>query len=216
MHQTNLVTFDLIEEWNQQMFAALLRPPPAGHKYVTTQQILSADKQLWMHISQQTRGKLISGIGEKPPLDEQLKNYMRSPEVLCFMTPLPSVRAEAPSGHRSEPYSRAEQSSGSGKGKGKNKFQSKGAASGPSSGPTIKEMLTNMPDGCSSKLPNGQWLFSTTEGFANIRRKHVVIWGFTNVTTRVAQRSDLTLSVSTDLVSRNKTIQFLTLMQTSQ
>ena len=158
MHQTNLVTFDLIDEWNQQMFAALLRQPPAGHKYVTTQQILSADKQLWMHISQQTRGKLISGIGEKPPLDEQLKNYMRSPEVLCFMTPLPSVRAEAPSGHRSEPYSRAEQSSGSGKGKGKNKFQSKGAASGPSSGPTIREMLTNMPDGCASKLPNGQWL----------------------------------------------------------
>ena len=41
-----------------------------------------------MHISQQTRCKLISGIGEKPPLDEQLKKYMRSPEVLCFMTPL--------------------------------------------------------------------------------------------------------------------------------
>ena len=158
MHQTNLVTFDLIEEWNQQMFAALLRPPPAGHKYVTTQQILSADKQLWLHVSQQTRGKLTSGIGDKPPLDEHLKTYMRSPEVLCFMTPLPSMNASAGPSHRAEPYSKADHSSGSGKGKGKNRFQSKGSPSAPNNGPTIKEMLTNMPDGCTSKLPNGQWL----------------------------------------------------------
>ena len=138
-----------------------------------------------------------------------MKNYMRSPEVLCFMTPLPSVRAEAPSGHRSEPYSRAEQSSGSGKGKGKNKFQSKGAASGPSSGPTIKEMLTNMPDGCASKLPNGQWLcVFYNRGICKHQKKARCHLGLPMLLQGVAQRSDLTLSVSTDLVSRNKTIQF--------
>ena len=158
MHQTNLVSFDLIEEWNQKMFAALLRSPPAGHKYVTTQQILSADKQLWLHVSQDTRGKLTAGVGEKPPLDDHLKAYMQSPEVLCFMTPLPSVRAEPAQGHRAEPYVRTDQGGGTGKGKGKTKFSSKGSGSGQSSGPTIKEMLTNMPDGCPSKLPNGQWL----------------------------------------------------------
>ena len=103
------------------------------------------------------------------------------------------------------------------KAKGRTNFSRKVLRQVPALGPLSKRCSptcqTAAPASC--RTVNG-CVFSTTEGFANIRRKHVVIWGFTNVTTRVAQRSDLTLSVSTDLVSRNKTIQFLTLMQTNQ
>lgn len=156
MHQTNLVTFDIIEEWRQQLFTALIRHPPAGHKYVTTQQVLTADKQLWLLMSQDTRGKMTSGVGDPLPLDAALQSLMKSPEVLCYMTPLPAAR--------SEPYSRPEQSSHMGNGKGKNKGKGKGSGSkgnqsnSNSNMPTIKELLANLPEGCQSKLPNGKWL----------------------------------------------------------
>ena len=34
MHQTQLIDFDVIEEWRQRIFASLICAPPAGHKYV--------------------------------------------------------------------------------------------------------------------------------------------------------------------------------------
>lgn len=153
MHQTHLVSFELIEEWRQQMFAALIRQPPAGHKFVSTQQIPTADKQLWLLMSQDTRGKMTSGVGEPLPLDKALQSLMKSPEVLCFMTPLPSAR--------SEPYSRPESSYQTGSGEGKNKGKGKGTSgsstnANQSSTPTIKELLANLPEGYSSKLPNGK------------------------------------------------------------
>ena len=156
MHQTQLVDFDVIEDWHQRLFAALIRIPPAGHKYITIQQILTADKQLWMLVSQETRGKLAVQVGGATPLTAAFKQFYNSPEVLCFMTPLPNTR--------SEPYARPDTGSGhsqapaKSKGKGKNKQNTQ--TSGPSSGnaPTIKELLTNMPENCSSKLPSGKWL----------------------------------------------------------
>ena len=154
MHQTQLVDFDVIEEWHQRIFASLIRAPPAGHKYVTVQQILTADKQLWMLVSQETRGSIAQKVGDEFPLTEAFKKFFNSPEVLCFMTPLPTTR--------SEPYARNDnngpQPSGKSKGKGKNKQGSQTQAGPSNNTPTIKELLSSMPDNCSSKLPNGKWL----------------------------------------------------------
>lgn len=79
----------MMETWHNSMVQALMRKPPAGHRYVTVQQILSADKELWNLLSQNTRGKLKVSIGEPPALDSEIKVLMSSPAVLCFMTPLP-------------------------------------------------------------------------------------------------------------------------------
>ena len=154
MHQAQLVDFDVIEDWRQKLFAALIRTPPAGHKYITVQQILTADKQLWMLVSQETRGTLNQKVGDELPLTEAFKKFCNSPEVLCFMTPLPSTR--------SEPYSRpdsgSQPSSGKSKGKGKNKHGAQSNSQSNSGTPTIKDLLSNMPENCSSKLPSGKWL----------------------------------------------------------
>ena len=82
--QIKLCSFDVMETWHNSMVQALMRKPPAGHRYVTVQQILSADKELWNLLSQNTRGKLRVSIGEPPALDSEIKVLMSSPAVLCF------------------------------------------------------------------------------------------------------------------------------------
>ena len=87
--QIKLCSFDVMESWHNAMVQALMRKPPAGHKYVTTQQIMAADRELWSFLSQNTRGKLKVTVGQPPPLDDELEALRKSPSVLCFMTPLP-------------------------------------------------------------------------------------------------------------------------------
>ena len=87
--QIKLCSFDVMETWNNAMVQALMRKPPAGHKYATIQQIMAADRELWSLLSQSTRGKLKVMVGQPPPLDVELETLRQSPPVLCFMTPLP-------------------------------------------------------------------------------------------------------------------------------
>ena len=96
--QIKLCSFDVMETWHNAMVQAIMRKPPAGHKYVTVQQIMAADKELWSYMSQNTRGKLKTAVGQPPALDSELQSLMNSPTVLCYMTPLPgqSTKTEPP------------------------------------------------------------------------------------------------------------------------
>ena len=198
MHQTQLIDFDVIEEWHQRLFAALIRSPPAGHKYVTIQQILTADRQLWMLVSQGTRGHLTQAVGGEYPLTEAFKKFYNSPEVLCFMTPLPSTR--------SEPYARPDsgghqqQQAGRAKGKGKNKQAPQSGSNNHGTAPTIKELLSTMPDNY-SQMESG-CVFSSTVDCASIRRKASATLDCTSATTRVAQKSGRTSNSNTDFARR--------------
>jgi hypothetical protein len=52
------------------MMNATMRVSPSGHKYVTMQQVLSADRELWSMMSQDSRGNLKVSAGAEPPLDK--------------------------------------------------------------------------------------------------------------------------------------------------
>ena len=56
--QAGLCSFNRLEEWHNQMMNATMRLPPSGHKYVTMQQVLNADRELWSLMSQDSRGNL--------------------------------------------------------------------------------------------------------------------------------------------------------------
>lgn len=84
-----------MEAWRNQMMQTTMRMPPSGRKFVSIQQVLSVDCELWAFLSQETRGKLKARVGDNPPLDEPVKKLVSSLQILCFMTPLPGHSNEA-------------------------------------------------------------------------------------------------------------------------
>lgn len=152
--QAGLCSFSKLEEWHTQMMHATMRAPPSGHKYVTMQQVLNADRELWALLSQDTRGSLKVAVGQPPPLDAGLDRLCHSPQILCFMTPLPKgdrhvkeVREESPLKRRKFDKIKKDFNKGSGKGEG----SGTGAT-------TVKELLKNLPKNCTSKLDSGKFI----------------------------------------------------------
>lgn len=151
INQAGLASFDKLEEWNNHLFNTLMRDPPHGYKYVATQQILTADKEYWTRIAQETRGALQITAGADPPLNEPLTRFMHAPEISCLMTPLPVLKGQTVQ-HDASSSSAAANPKGSGK---------KGGKPSPDSDPkkvTAKSLLSSLPEGCQSKLPSGKWL----------------------------------------------------------
>ena len=149
-NQAGLASFDKLEEWNNHLFNTMMREPPQGYKYVTTQQALTADREFWTRIAQDTRGELQITAGAAPPLDRYIDRFIHAPEISCLITPLPVLRnVETPSSHSAP--SAPSNPKGSGKGK------SGGKEADPKR-VTAKSLLSSLPSGCQSKLPNGKWL----------------------------------------------------------
>jgi len=153
--QIKLCSFDVMETWHNSMVQALMRKPPAGHRYVTVQQILSADKELWNLLSQNTRGKLRVSIGEPPALDSEIKVLMSSPAVLCFMTPLhgQTQKTETP-----KPVLHPAPKPGPPKGESKGNNRQPGAKRKHEGATTVKELLQNMPTDCTSKTEQNKFI----------------------------------------------------------
>ena len=97
------------------------------------EQVINADKALWVKVSDETRGKVQSKTGEPKPFDEAFKRLCDHPEVLQHLALLQGVsRADAP-GNSHQP----------GKGKSDGKGKQKGKGPGKAPGPGIP-----VPDNC--------------------------------------------------------------------
>ena len=150
-----LASFSVQELWHSHLVTALLKSPPAGHKYVTVQQVLTADRELWLQMSQTTRGQLKVTIGQDPPLDAEFKRLKYAAEIACYMTPLPAPKTPGqPSNPAPRPQPQQPYKPGPNR-PNKRKFEND--RSNPK-GETIKQMLNSMPPDCSSKLPNGRFI----------------------------------------------------------
>lgn len=159
--QAGLCSFNKLEEWHNQMMNATMRAPPSGHKYVTMQQVLSADRELWSIMSQDSRGNLKVAAGAPPPLDKLIVKLHESPQVLCFMTPLPgSSAAQAPKPQPAAPKQVPQ---------GPKRPASEATGSGPSpktkqrrtteqGGKTVKDLLNSLPPNCVSKTESGKFI----------------------------------------------------------
>ena len=91
--QIGLMSFAQQETWHSKLFNLLQRAPPAGHRYVTIQQILTADRELWTQIAQASRGALQIVAGKPAPLDSLMKEWMNAPEVTSCLLPLPHMQS---------------------------------------------------------------------------------------------------------------------------
>ena len=146
LNQTGLASFNVLEEWNNHLFATILREPPSGYHFVSIQQILAADKFYWTRVSQETRGQLQIVAGAE---DQKLKDFMFAPEVASLMTFLPAGKSAKADTDQSDPRPGPPRPGPPKPGPKSNPFDKK---------VTAKSLLTSLPEGCQSKLPTGKWI----------------------------------------------------------
>ena len=83
-----LATFHALEGWVNKMFLVLSRPIPPGYRPVNIQQLISADRALFIRAADALVGSLTGVPGRAKPLDEQIVLLQDSPEIVQYMTPL--------------------------------------------------------------------------------------------------------------------------------
>ena len=151
--QTGILSFVVMEKWHNSLFRALQKVPPNGYKYVTIQQIIAADKELFTIVAQESRGELKLVPGSAPPLDKFFQEHSTSQEVLCYLNPLPASQGSNPNVVHTNPPDTTHDTK-----KGEKGEKGNGKGNGKSKGPTVGELLKSMPQGCVSKMPDGKFL----------------------------------------------------------
>ena len=121
--QTGVASYSVLEKWHLILFSALQRTPPAGHRFVSVQQLLAADKEYWTRVCQESRNRLQIVVGAQPPLDQYLERFALSPDVIFCLNPLPLQQRSSPydSGEGKQKGQKGEQEGKGDKGKGKGK-----------------------------------------------------------------------------------------------
>ena len=116
-----IATFAVLDLWTQKLFEKMSEMPLSSYRHISVEQVINADKALWVKVSNDTRGKLQPKTGADKPFDIAFEKFSEHPEVLQHLTPLQSVGTQK-NDNPNAPSSK-------GKGKGSNHFDSKGKSS---------------------------------------------------------------------------------------
>ena len=124
----NIGSFAVLDKWTQKLFERMNEPPLANYKFVSVEQILNADKSLWVKVSDSTRGRLNVATGPRKVFDVEFEKFCDHPEVLQHLMPLQQSSSAKGSGHHDDlPTDRFRHGGDKGdKGKGKGKGKAKG------------------------------------------------------------------------------------------
>jgi hypothetical protein len=138
-----------MEGWSQLLFDRVCQDPPSGYKHISIEQILVADRKLWVKISEETRSLVTSTTNGRKNVDLAdlaIEKFSHHPDVQFHMLPLPaSQSSSAANNQRFQPYP-APKAQAPNKGKGGSKSDAKGA---PGKG------KIQVPDGCTVKYGEG-------------------------------------------------------------
>ena len=91
-HIAGICTFQTIDGLIQRMFALMTKEPVRGFRAVSLQQVINADREMWMLAAQEARGKVLTDPAK--PLDGILETAFKAPETSYHLLPLPSVSRE--------------------------------------------------------------------------------------------------------------------------
>ena len=140
---SGIATFAVLDVWTQKLFEKMNETPLSNYRHISVEQVINADKALWVKVSNDTRGKLQPKTGTDKPFDVAFTRFSEHPEVLQHLTPLQSVGH-----HKSETF---HSTFASGKGKGGNQSDSKGKSSKgkgkPGTGITVPDDCEIFVDG---------------------------------------------------------------------
>ena len=111
-----IATFAVLDLRTQKQFEKMNETPLTSYRHISAEQVLNADKALWVKVSNDTRGKLQPKTGTEKSFD--VEKFSEHPEVLQHLAPLQSVV--------NQKHDASNTMSNTGKGKGSNHFDGKG------------------------------------------------------------------------------------------
>ena len=158
--QCGLVSYDILAAWTELLYSAMMRAPPDHYKAISMDQILAADKALFIVAARMTR----SGISPKPdgtkPLEDAIIEAQKDCQVTTLLMNLPhgghgGHNVSSNSGNNNVKVKKWGQKGNAGKG-AKTNGSSKGSGGkskgkGRGKGPNMPQRLMGMhymtPDG---------------------------------------------------------------------
>lgn len=80
------VTYSEVERFNTKLFHCLQKDVAPGFRQGTLGQVLQADREMWIQVSQHTRGQILTS-NPKPIDDDAIKRFADCPEVTYYLLP---------------------------------------------------------------------------------------------------------------------------------
>lgn len=101
LDQAVLVGFHTHERWVNSLYGAMSRMPPPNYKHVSLDQILNADRELFVLLGEECREGVGLGANGVPLVESAMIGLMTDHRITCFLQPLPgssssSVPATSP------------------------------------------------------------------------------------------------------------------------
>ena len=150
-----VASFQVQEKWANLLFERLGDAPPSGFKHVGVDQLLAADRMLWIKVSEETRAKVNGMTNGVKHVDLAIEKWSTHPEIQFRIMPLPL--AQAASSSRSHPYYGPADVSEATRGKGFQKGgqgKDKGKWSGGKDAASYQGKI-QVPEGCVIKFGDG-------------------------------------------------------------
>jgi hypothetical protein len=132
LDQLDLVPYEQSEKMHSYLFELTQKDVPSSHNPITMEQVMIADRQIWLYMAEHCRTGLTKDAMGVYPMAEAMKQALQDPIVLSLLQPLPRASSYAKAeksmsnpGHRSEPYESKGKSKSRAKGKSKGKGKSR-------------------------------------------------------------------------------------------
>ena len=88
-HIAGICSYQTLDALIQRMFSLMTKEPVKGFRAITLQQVINADREMWMLAAQEARGKNL--LDPSKPLDSVLELSFKSPETSYHLLPLPQT-----------------------------------------------------------------------------------------------------------------------------
>ena len=93
---SGMAIFTTLDLWTQNPFEKMNEQPLANYRSIPMEQVINADKALWVRLSNETRGKLQPKTGEAKAFDTAFTRLCEHPEVLQHLAPLQNPTSSRP------------------------------------------------------------------------------------------------------------------------
>ena len=95
MDLTGLATYDVSKKWIDRMFAIYAQAPAPGFQKVTQAQLLRADRQSFVRLSESFAGSLKTAPANGLPLDALISKFDTDMSITYYMLPIPASHSVA-------------------------------------------------------------------------------------------------------------------------